>query len=472
MALLSDAARSFAPDNAPPLIQAIQATEHSMPRTSSTRALLCASRLAIVLALICTAMPAFAGKRRDCGCANLPQIEQEITEQEFLHQLFSQWADYMPGSILTTEGMRDRAETIFNLAFYGAAHQAPQAAGSGAGAAFGTLYKDANCPLVEYIYDKNGNPVYRETRDSRTQHLSPPVFERATRNVTESQYKSNQCAALVHYSFVHEQHHQDKCEVTTKAGNASMWDNLHLFAVEDKEAYAAGLEVLYAERAKLQRQCKRKTPRDGRWRGTLQYAYTYNDYGSEEIAKGKDPVHPNGTGTKEWGQRKSVRAKASINAPAEGGNIQVAYTGSRQESWFNKGTFVMQSECGWTRHPVWKLNNGTETRNDGRISGMLDALLQTDGHTLYVSFRVPDMLDGTFTRHEWDKPEGYCQEENNRQIDNTDGRVETVQGFTVSMKVDIDPDHMDDIDVIRIEPDSGGKGQFYYSLKLHRDAVE
>jgi hypothetical protein len=103
---------------------------------------------------------------------------------------------------------------------------------------------------------------------------------------------------------------------------------------------------------------------------------------------------------------------------------------------------------------------------------MTDALLQTDGHTLYVSFRVPDMPDGTFTRHEWDKPEGYCQEENNRQIDNTDGRVETVQGFTVSMKVDIDPDHMDDIDVIRIEPDSGGKGQFYYSLKLHRDAVE
>jgi len=245
------------------------------------------------------------------------------------------------------------------------------------------------------------------------------------------------------------------------------------FVKDDLAAYEAGLKVLYAERDRLKRQCEKQPPRDGRWRGTLEYAFTYNDLGSEIVEKGKDKVYPNGEGEKHWGDRKSIRARAIVDAPAAGGNIKLPYRASRQQAWFTKGTFVMPNECGWYKKTVWKLDNGTETRLDGKIGAIADGLLQVnDDGTLAIGYRVDDMHESTFTRHEWDKPEGYCQDANNRQIDKTDGRIETSPGFSVSMKVSIDPKHPNDIEVIRIETDGSGKGQTYWALRLHREPAE
>jgi len=416
--------------------------------------------------------PVAAAERRDCGCGDLESVEREIKEQEYLHQLLSDWAVYMPGSILTTEDIRTRANAQFYLTFYGVPLEAPlkTQTGTGAGAAFGTLVEEDGCPLVEYLYDERGKPVMVESRESQTQHRVPPELVQAWQLTTEAQYKSSECAALVHYGFVHELHHQKKCR--DKNTPKAEWKKLRFFAEQDRDAYAAGLDVLYAERDRLKAKCRIKPVRDGRWHGTIEYAYTFNDVSSERVEKGKDKVYLNGEGTKERLDRKSARVSAVIDAPAEGGRFQAAYNGSRQEGWFNKSTFVMPAECGSFRKTTWMLDHGVETRTEGSTSGTVDATLRVDGDAIAVSFRVPDMHDGTFTRREWDKPQGYCQEKNNRPVVNGTGHIQTVQGFSVSMKVEIDPEHPNDIDVVRIVPDSGGKGQYYYALKLHREPVE
>lgn len=407
----------------------------------------------------------------DCGCDQLPRIELEIAEQEYLQKLFSQWAAYMPATVLTTQNMRDRADTLFNLTFYGAPVESPHATGSGGGAAFGTLYDQPDCPLVRYVYDRKGRKVMVESPDSQKEHRQPPEYIQKTEPVTEDTYRSKECRALLHYGFVHELHHQKTCENNRDSGQQARWSNLTYYANEDAQAYAAGLKVLQEERARLRQKCARPL-RDGRWRGTIRYSYLLNDVGSETVAKGQDKVYINGTGVKQWGTRKSIRASASIDAPAQGGNIDVPYKGSNETSTFSKGTFVMPSECGWTRHPTWKLDGGYERRTAGRITGTAHAVLQTDGHTLSVSFRVPDMPDGTFANHYWDKPSGYCQKDNNRQIDDATQETQTVPGFSVAMRVEINPDSPDDIDVLRVEPSDDGKGQYYYSLKLHRETTE
>jgi hypothetical protein len=134
----------------------------------------------------------------------------------------------------------------------------------------------------------------------------------------------------------------------------------------------------------------------------------------------------------------------------------------------------MPGECGWYKKTDWKLDNGNETRSEAKIGGTADGVVQidTDTGTFSISYRVPEMPEGTFTRHDWSKPQGYCQERNNEQMDKSEGRVQTMPGLSVSMKGTIDPKRPDDIEVIRIEPDSSGKGQHYWSLRLHRQDVE
>jgi hypothetical protein len=423
---------------------------------------------ALVIALYLSSADVSA-RRRDCDCDNLEQVEEQIVQQQYLHQLFSQWADYLPASLLTAEDVRQRANALFNLTFYGVNSEVPQSVGSGAGATAGTEVEAEGCPLVRYLYDKKGRPVLRQTEESRKKHQVPPDLEHAWVRITEAQYPSHECAALVNFVLAHERLHRETCRSadTPKA----KWKEPKFWAENDRDAYQEGLKVLYAERDKL-KQCRDEPPPDGRWHGSLEFAYVFNDYNSQTVEKGKDKVYLNGQGERESGTRKSVRARAFIDAPAAGGTVKVTYQASRQESWFSKGTFVMPAECGSFRKTVFKLNNGTETRNDATLSGTADALIQIDGGVLRISYRVPNMPEGTYTRHEWNQPEGYCNEVNNKQTDTSDGRIETARGISVSMRVDIDPKHPNDIQVIQIEPADDGKGQYYRRLRLHRVPVE
>ena len=412
---------------------------------------------------------AAAAGRRPCDCDNLELIEEHIKQQQFLHELFASWADYVPASLLTPQNVRDRANAMYQLAFYGTPTEIPNGTGSGAGASAGTLLDpEENCPLVKYLYDKRGNPILRETHQSRKEHRRPPEIEQAWRRITEKQFPSHECAAIVEFTVAHELLHQKTCR--SKDTPKSKWSEVEFFIRNDKLAYAEGLKVLYDERKRLQEQCKRKPPRDGRWHGTIEYAYVYNESDSEIVEKGKDIVHPNGEGEKQWGTRKSVRARADIDAPAAGGNIEMPYRASRQEAYYNKSTFAMHSECGSFKKTLWKLDFGTETRAEAKLSATADGVLQIDEESgvLTVNYRVADMQDGTLTRRDWDKPEGYCQEHNNHQTDNSYGRGEVAAGFSVSMKVEIDRKHPDDIEATQIQPDGSGKGLHYRTLRLHR----
>jgi hypothetical protein len=428
---------------------------------------------ALTLGALLLSSSATQAARRPCDCDNLEQIEEQIAQQEFLRQLFQQWSEYMPGSLRTPADVRQRASTLFQLTFYGVPTEVPHGTGSGAGAAYGTLLNpDEHCPLVKYLYDKKGNPVIRETEQSREEHRNPPELEQAWERITERQYPSRECAALAKFTLAHERHHQHTC--LSSGTPKSSWDDALFFVKDDRDAYQAGLDILYAERARLERQCKQQPPRDGRWHGTLEYAYTYHTFSSEVLEKGKNSVYLDATGEAQRGERKSTRSRAIIDAPAAGGNIKLPYRASRQEAWFNRTTWAMAGECGWYKKTDWKFDAGNETRSEASIGGTADGVLQVDepSGSVTIEYDVPEMREGTQTQHEWNRPQGTCGERTDQQSDTSRGHVQSMPGIGVSMKVTIDPKHPNDIDVVRIESDGTGKGQHYWALRLHRQPAE
>ncbi|MFC4314141.1 hypothetical protein ACFPN2_34020 [Steroidobacter flavus] len=428
---------------------------------------------ALTLGALWLSSPAALAARRPCDCDNLEQVEEHIAQQEFLRKLFQQWEEYMPTSLNTPEDVRQRALTLFHLTFYGVPTEVPQGTGSGAGAAYGTLLDpDEHCPLVKYLYDEKGNAIIRETQRSREEHRNPPQLEQAWERITEREYPSRECAALVRFTLAHERHHQHTCQ--SPSTPKSNWENARFFVKNDREAYEAGLDILYAERDRLKRQCEKHPPRDGRWRGTLKYAYVYHTFNSEILEKGSNNVYLDATGESQRGERRTVRARASIDAPSGGGNIKLPYRASRQEAWFNKILWEMPGECGWYKKTNWKFDAGNEMRSEANISGTADGELRIDetSGTLTIEYDVPQMPEGTHTRHDWTKPEGTCGERTDRKSDTTQGRVQTMPGVSVSMKVTIDPKHPNDVDVVRIETDGTGKGQHYWALQLHRQPAE
>jgi hypothetical protein len=130
---------------------------------------------------------------------------------------------------------------------------------------------------------------------------------------------------------------------------------------------------------------------------------------------------------------------------------------------------------GWYKKTDWKFDAGNEMRSEAKISGTAEGVLRVDEQTgaMAIDYRVPEMPEGTHTtQHEWNKPQGTCGKRTDEQTDRSWGRVQSMPGVSVSMKVTTDPKHPDDIDVVRIEPDSSGKGQHYWALRLHRQSAE
>jgi hypothetical protein len=166
---------------------------------------------------------------------------KELTEQEFLQHLFERWSVYMPREIETTGDLVDRATQEFNDAFYPGGHTAGTA--NGGHAAFGTKYEDASCPIVQYLYDKKGNPL--KNADG-TQKTVP---------VTEDSLKTKDCASQVKYLFAHERSHQATCQKLVKYGTTQLWKSPDFYAADDAKAYQAGIDVLRAETKTLAGKC-------------------------------------------------------------------------------------------------------------------------------------------------------------------------------------------------------------------------
>jgi hypothetical protein len=415
-------------------------------------------------------VPSFTHAAREpCDCDNVSQIERQITEQEYLLKMFTQWKDYLPTALHTPDDVVERANMNFNLTFYGTPSQRPDVAGAGAGGAFGTLYKHPKCPLVEYLY-QNGKPLMVETKKSKRENLDPPELEAATKRTSEAGYKSNECKALVHYAFVHEKSHQATCRDVHEEHSESKWDEPRFFIEDDIKAYEAGLKVLYAERKRLKAKCKTEK-HDGRWHGVLQYSYTYNKGKREPFEKGSQIGQANAEGYFDSADRKSGRLRATIDAGDDDPRLKIPFNATRQLFYHHSKHLTVTGDCGWRPNVTLVHDGGIEQRSQGSTSGTADGQLRADAESLAINFPVK-AFSGAWDESNWNVRHGDCGPKPNTEVWDSRKREVTMDGFSIDMKVPIDPDHPDDIDVTRIEPASDGVGQHYYSLKLHRVRAE
>lgn len=405
--------------------------------------------------------------RKPCDCANIDEIEREITEQEYLLKMFSQWDEYLPAAFHGTGDVVERANMNFLLTFYGPVSERPGIEGAGAGGAFGTRFKERGCPLVEYLY-KDGKPLMVETRESRSQKLSPPELEWAYKPTSEAKYKSKQCSAMVHYAFAHERVHQQTCNSVHSEHAESKWDQPRFFIQDDIKAYKAGLEVLYRERDRLRNKCRTER-HDGLWHGTLQYAYTYDKSQREPIEKGTEVAQPDGVGYFDSGQRKSVRLRASITAADQEPKFKVPFNASSRDFWRHTKHLTFLNNCGWHGSQNFVFDAGTEQRSQGSAGGTVDGMLRVDGNRLTLGFSV-DAFEGAFDESTWKVVQGTCSDKPEPELWDSRKRETKMNGIGIDLTLPIDPDHPDDVELTRIEPASDGVGQYYYSLKLHRSA--
>jgi hypothetical protein len=428
-------------------------------------------RIALLLSLLAALGPAHARKPakieppRPCACADIATLENEIAEQQYLASMFSDWAEYMPNSIHDTDELKARALARFKLTFYGVGSEAPQAGAIGGAADLGVLYKKAACPLVLYHY-KDGKPLMvPDPPLKKGEKRKPLKLKHFVTPVSEATYPAGQqCAAMVHYGFVHEQQHQKTCREQHESHGEAQWDKPKFFAGDDAKAYQAGVAVLQSELDGLRGKCEEC---DGKWHGTLEYSYTFSDPYEEIVSKGDNRAYPDGSGWKRSGNAKSTRVRATFTTSALEGMARAQYTGAHEAQSFTKNYFSMPSECGSYRKLTWILDHGTQQRFSAKGSGTVDANIASDGRRIRVSFRT-EPLAGTFTDMFWSHPQGYCTEAANMPSDMSRSEASNFDPVTVSLEGVIDQKNPNELDLFRTEVESGGKGQRYYHLKLRR----
>ncbi|HEY4369630.1 MAG TPA: hypothetical protein VGN07_20520 [Steroidobacteraceae bacterium] len=431
-------------------------------------------RIALLVGLLVALAPAYAAKSRKvdpprpCACNDVATLEREITEQQYLANTFAEWAEYLPNSIHDTGELKARALDRFNLAFYGVASEAPQGMDGHVGGAadMGVLYKKASCPLVLYHY-KDGKPLMvPDPPLQKGEKRNPLKLKHLITPVSESTYPAGQqCAAMVYYGFAHEQHHQQTCRAQHKIHGEAQWDDPKFFARDDAAAYKAGVAVLQTELDGLRKTCEEC---DGKWHVTLEYAYTFNDPFEKIVKKGDNHAYPDGTGVQKSGHAKSTRVHATFTTEQfDGATVKAQYTAAAEDQSFQKGYFIMPSQCGSFRKTTWTLDNGAELRAEGHSSGMADASVYSDGRFVRVSLKVPS-LKGTFTQMHWNRPKGYCTDEANKPSGGARAQENDMGAVTVSLQGIPDKMNPNEVELFRTEADSGGKGQSYYHVKLRR----
>jgi hypothetical protein len=200
---------------------------------------LVALAFAAVLPLAAPA-PAHALSQNCDQCADLPRLYRELLEQEFLRNKFNSWIReaYYPVSIEAMQASAAKAlDTAANGNLYGDLGRPQTVGGQGvasAAPAFGTDTSTKDCRLVEYVKDKDGKTTQRP--------------------VTPQQVRAKLCKPLADYTLAHEGQHQKTCR-------AGKLNTVEEFALDDRDAYQAGVAVLRAHIADLARKCS--------WRGSV-----------------------------------------------------------------------------------------------------------------------------------------------------------------------------------------------------------
>jgi hypothetical protein len=432
----------------------------------------------ILTSLALAATPvAFAGKTklprqpppRECGCDDLKRIESELQDQEDLESLFKSWDGYVPASIYTVDDMQDRALTLMQLTFYGARSQAPLKGAKGAHAELGTELFDDNCPIVMYEY-KDGHPVLKADPPLKKGEKRRKV--KLIRKVTEvdaDHYPAHgQCAALVHSSFVHEEQHQTSCHRQANLKKKEAWHDPGFYATDDAKAYTAGNDVLRKERDRLVKECPKKK-KDGKWHGTLTYGLAEWTQGEEPIKKGTH-TWLEAFGKKQWGDHKSKRLQATLEAESLERPVTVRFTASTSSNHYSKYHLEdPKGECGWYKKTYFMHDSGDEDFETASASGTMEVSVTYTGQTFSISITPPEMK-GTFVKRNWNVATGYCGENLDQNVHESKHEPIVRKGFNVSIgPVTLDPDHPEQIIVKKVNKKDDGKSQEYIELSLTRE---
>jgi hypothetical protein len=170
------------------------------------------------------ALPAAgAGKKKSptCNrCKDLPMLEQQLFQQEFLRDQFNEYvirkvptrpADFQ-GDGTGLEYMRATIIAAFNAYL-----NSPAGGGGGSGQAeLGTDFE--NCKLVFYVKGKDGKNV-----------IDPKTKKEKTVPFNEDQYRAKNCKPIADYLLAHENQHVADCKSDPK--DLSAWQNYAAYDV-------------------------------------------------------------------------------------------------------------------------------------------------------------------------------------------------------------------------------------------------
>jgi hypothetical protein len=191
------------------------------------------------------------GPPRCDRCKDLPMLEEQFFQQEFLRKAFQEYLDWKLPSIpkgsdaSATQAMVDQITAAFT-AFL----NSPAGGGGGSGGAeLGT--DNDTCKLVYYVKGPDGKNI-----------IDPKTKKEKTLPFDEKEYRKKNCAAIADYLLAHENQHVADCKNDHK--DLSQWQN---YAAADVRAYANGIRNLRKSIAKLASKCgwqgsTRKTKQD------------------------------------------------------------------------------------------------------------------------------------------------------------------------------------------------------------------
>jgi len=197
----------------------------------------------VVVGLLAQPADAVAKKRAPtCNrCKDLPMLEAQLNQQQFLHDQFNDYLTYKvptrPANYSGDGGSLDYMIATV-LAAFNAYLNSPAGGGGGSGAAeLGTDFD--NCKLVLYVKGKDGKNV-----------IDPKTKKEKTIPFNESDYRSKNCKPIADYLLAHENQHVADCKSDHK--DLSAWQN---YAAYDVRAYAAGIASLRKSIAALAKEC-------------------------------------------------------------------------------------------------------------------------------------------------------------------------------------------------------------------------
>lgn len=197
-------------------------------------------RAALAATLVLLPLAADAATPRCDRCSDLPLLENELFEQEFLLQEFQKLLNNVP---------YDNVEQIQAAMQQKLDQWKSSPAGGGRGSSGGTSHPsmglDLNdCQLTEYVKTTTTLPGGKRKTEWKPRKGDPKQIE--------DRYRKAVCKEIADFVMAHENTHKAQCDA---AGGNVDFNNMFTFAQMDVEAYAAGIQSLRDSISNLARQC-------------------------------------------------------------------------------------------------------------------------------------------------------------------------------------------------------------------------